>query len=50
MEKNFGDDFTTFLSEHGYTVCASDEFVSAYLIDEDSKSYSEAMKSIDANF
>ena len=49
-EKNLGDDFVTFLSEHASTVCASDEFVSAYLIEDDPKTFSEAMRSIDANF
>jgi hypothetical protein len=53
-EKNYGDDFITYLSEYTSNIstvmCASDEFVSAYLIEEDPKTYSEAMRSIDANF
>lgn len=47
-ETDFGPDFiTTFLAEYDEF---SEEFVYAFLIEEDPKTFSEAMKSIDAVF
>ncbi|OIT30130.1 hypothetical protein A4A49_58059, partial [Nicotiana attenuata] len=51
IEASFGPDFiTTFLTENIDLDVLSDELVSIYLIEEDPKTYSEAMRSIDASF
>ncbi|OIT31741.1 hypothetical protein A4A49_65420, partial [Nicotiana attenuata] len=51
IEASFGPDFiTTFLTENIDLDILSDELVSIYLIEEDPKTYNEAMRSIDANF
>ncbi|OIT30946.1 hypothetical protein A4A49_58239, partial [Nicotiana attenuata] len=51
IEASFGPDFiTTFLTENIDLDILSDELVSIYLIEEDPKTYSEAMRSIDASF
>ncbi|OIT19258.1 hypothetical protein A4A49_64716, partial [Nicotiana attenuata] len=51
IEASFGPDFiTTFLNKNIDLDILSDELVSIYLIGEDPKTYSEAMRSIDASF
>ncbi|OIT06158.1 hypothetical protein A4A49_61510, partial [Nicotiana attenuata] len=51
IEASFGPDFiTTFLTENIDIDILGDELVSIYLIEEDSKTYNETMRSIDANF
>ncbi|OIT29810.1 hypothetical protein A4A49_65785 [Nicotiana attenuata] len=51
IEASFGPDFiTSFLTENIDLDVLSDELVSIYLIEEDPKTYSEAMRSIDASF
>ncbi|OIT26751.1 hypothetical protein A4A49_56888, partial [Nicotiana attenuata] len=51
IEASFGPNFiTTFLTENIDFDVLSDELVSIYLIEEDHKTYSEAMRSIDASF
>ncbi|OIT03878.1 hypothetical protein A4A49_57621, partial [Nicotiana attenuata] len=51
IEASFGPDFiTTFLIENIDSDVLSDELVSIYLIEEDPKTYSEAIRSIDASF
>ncbi|XP_075074780.1 uncharacterized protein LOC142162334 [Nicotiana tabacum] len=50
-EANFGPEFiTTFLTENIDLDVLSNELVSIYLIEEDSKTYSEAIRSINASF
>lgn len=50
-ETSFGPDFiTTFLTEKFNIDTLNDELVSIYLIEEDPKTYNEAMRSIDAMF
>ncbi|OIT19156.1 hypothetical protein A4A49_65070, partial [Nicotiana attenuata] len=51
IEASFGHDFIiTFLTKNIDLDISSDELVSIYLIEEDPKTYSEAMRSIDASF
>ncbi|OIT19160.1 hypothetical protein A4A49_56857, partial [Nicotiana attenuata] len=51
IEASFGPDFiTTFLTENIDLDVLNDELVSIYLIEEDPKTYNEAMRSIDASF
>ncbi|GAA0149688.1 transmembrane signal receptor [Lithospermum erythrorhizon] len=51
VEKTFGDEFiTNFLLEIYSYDLLSDELISTYIIEEDLKTYNEALKSIDANF
>ncbi|OIT28484.1 hypothetical protein A4A49_58243, partial [Nicotiana attenuata] len=51
IEASFGSNFiTTFLTENIDLDVLSYELVSIYLIEEDPKTYSEAMRSIDASF
>ncbi|OIT20557.1 hypothetical protein A4A49_63598, partial [Nicotiana attenuata] len=51
IEASFGPDFiTTFFTENIGLNILSDELVSIYLIEEDPKTYSEAIRSIDASF
>ncbi|OIT00032.1 hypothetical protein A4A49_60145, partial [Nicotiana attenuata] len=51
IEASFGPDFiTTLLTENIDLDVLSDELVSIYLIEEDPKTYNEAMRSIDASF
>ncbi|OIT29604.1 hypothetical protein A4A49_59085, partial [Nicotiana attenuata] len=51
IEASFGPDFvTTFLTANIDLDVLSDEVVSIYLIEEDPKTYSEAMRSVDASF
>ncbi|XP_074302865.1 uncharacterized protein LOC141637055 [Silene latifolia] len=56
VEKNYGSDFIRtdairlHLSEIAGDICAFDELVSAFLIEDDPKTYDEAMRSIDIVF
>ncbi|XP_070046392.1 uncharacterized protein [Nicotiana tomentosiformis] len=51
LETSFGPDFiTAFLTENIDLDNFGDELVSIYLIEEDPKTYNEAMKSIDASY
>ncbi|OIT40431.1 hypothetical protein A4A49_56129, partial [Nicotiana attenuata] len=51
IEASFGPDVTTTsMTENIDLDILSDELVSIYLIEEDPKTYNEAMRSIDANF
>ncbi|XP_074266722.1 uncharacterized protein LOC141590003 [Silene latifolia] len=56
VEKSYGSDFIRtdairlHLSENAGDICAFDELVSAFLIEDDPKTYDEAMRSIDVVF
>ncbi|OIS97426.1 hypothetical protein A4A49_62486, partial [Nicotiana attenuata] len=51
IEASFGPDFiTTFLTENIDLDISSDELVSIYLMEEDPKTYCEAIRSLDASF
>ena len=50
-ENTFGPDFvTSFLIENSYCDRLGEDIVSLFLIEEDPKTYEEAMASIDASF
>lgn len=51
VAKDFGSDFVTaFLSESSCVDLLSDELVYAFMIEEDPKTFDEAMRSVDASF
>ena len=51
IENTFGPDFvTSFLIENSYCDKLDEDIVSLFLIEEDPKTYEEAMTSIDASF